>query len=394
LQVVDKRFALFYDLLSYESARVYKYRSYFQEAEGQPIRSSVFRKALRDDSSARFIPRSELALDLDRVMTAFFQRLTGDEDPDLLEICFVDTAESRHADAQLARISEDIIKRIRDLDTSDAAALTALIERAALVRRHEFVVVVGTKGAGKSTFIARFFRHVLPRRLSKECVVLKVDVGDSSGDTNRVVAWLDQALLAEVETTLYGDDYPDFEELEGIFYDAYTRLKKGPWAELYKFNHTQFQIDFGKWVEELRSQKPNEYLHGLLRHIVRSRRKLPVVVLDNADHFDIEFQEKVYQYARSIYEATVTLVILPITDRTSWQLSRHGALQSFEHEAFFLPTPPTDRVIKKRIEFLERRISEEREKPEGRYFVRQGISLSISDLIAFTVICHEHGTTC
>src|SRR5262249_37276347 len=104
----------------------------------------------------------------------------------------------------------------------------------------------------------------------------------------------------------------------------------------------------------------------------------------NADHFTIEFQERVFQYARSIYESEICLIVLPITDRTSWQLSRQGALQSFESESLFLPTPSPKVVIQKRIEFLENRLNEEKREPGQGYFFGRGISLSIDNLIAFT----------
>ena len=134
----------------------------------------------------------------------------------------------------------------------------------------------------------------------------------------------------------------------------------------------------------MRENKPNEYIRGLVRHTVNSRKKLPVIVFDNADHFHISFQEQVYQYARSIYESALCLIILPITDRTSWQLSLHGALQSFEHEALYLPTPPTEQVIRRRIDFMQARLKTSRVRPEDRYFVKLGILLSLKDLNAFT----------
>lgn len=301
----------------------------------------------------------------------------------MVELCFVETAESQHADRQLAKIAEDIVARVQSLETGRGDALTAVITRVQETKRHEFVLIVGTKGAGKSTFISRFFGLVLPSKIAAQCVVVRVDLKNSSGDAAAVVPWLDAELLKAAESQLF-PGAPTFSEIEGMFFDEYTRLRRGPWAALYADDKTRFQIQFGGMVENMRRDHRNDYIQGLIRNVVNSRKKLPVIVFDNADHFDIEFQQKVYQYARAIYERAVCLVVLPITDRTSWQLAKHGALQSFEHEALFLPTPPTDEIIRKRIEFIERRITTERERPNDRYFVQRGISLRVDDLTAFT----------
>lgn len=383
LVAVEDRFSLFHSLLSYDSATRFDYRPYFQEAEGQPIRTSVFHKSLRMAGTARFLPKGQLAGDIDKMMTSFFQRLTGDQDPDLVNLCFVETAESQYANRQLVKMAEDIVSRVQALETGRGDALTTLIERVQETKRHEFVLIVGTKGAGKSTFISRFFSLVLPQKTAADCVVVRVDLRNSPGDVGGVVPWLDAELLQAAEQELFADG-PAFAELEGMFFDEYTRLRKGAWAALYESDKVQFRVKFGEMVETMRRERRDEYIQGLLRNVVNSRKKLPVVVFDNADHFDIEFQQSVYQYARSIYERAVCLVILPITDRTSWQLSKHGALQSFEHEALFLPTPATEEIIRKRIEFIEERIRGERERPDDRYFVQRGISLRLDDLTAFT----------
>jgi hypothetical protein len=149
LNDIEQKFKLFYSLLSYEAANNFSYRPYFHEAEGQPIRTSVFHKAVRSAGSARFLPNGDLAGDIDKMMSSFFQRLTGDEDPEMLGVCFVETAESNHADKRLAKIAEAIIDRINTLDTGRGTALTHLIARVQQSKRREFVLVVGTKGSGK-----------------------------------------------------------------------------------------------------------------------------------------------------------------------------------------------------------------------------------------------------
>jgi hypothetical protein len=76
-------------------------------------------------------------------------------------------------------------------------------------------------------------------------------------------------------------------------------------------------------------------------------------------------------------------VIMPITDKTSWQLSRQGALQSFENEALLLPTPSPKQVLEKRINFVLKKMDDDPHKDRGTYFVGKGIRVGVSDLMKF-----------
>lgn len=383
LDSVHSHFRLFWDLLSFEASSEFRYRAHFQEAEGRPIRMHAFHAPLRGPDTRRFLPRNKLSGDLDRVMTSFFRRLSGDADPEVLAKCFVVTRESQNADERLARISEDLVDRIRSLNTESGEQLTELIERVKGTQRNEFVIIVGTKGSGKTTFIDRFFRHVLPSPLLSECVTARVNLADSEGDEASIATWLDRQLLETLEGAVFGGA-PSFEELQGMFFDEYKRRSEGPFRHLYARDKEEFKIDFGRHIETRREERPHEYIQRLVRHIVGNRKKIPCIVFDNADHFTIEFQERVFQYARSIYESELCLIIMPITDRTSWQLSSEGALRSFENESLFLPTPPPRAVLARRIDFLEEKLAEERREPGRGYFLGRGIPLTIGDLTAFT----------
>lgn len=386
LAAVEEQFALFYGIISREEAIRFGYRPYFHEAEGQPIRTSIFQKSLRAPGSARLQAGSALANDIDRIMGEYFQRLTGDQDPGMLEDCFVETNESLYADRQIARIANDMLDRIQALDTGQGVALAELVARVKATGRHEFVLIVGTKGAGKTTFITRFFRNVLDEKVRNSSVVLRLDLREHSGEQDDVVRWLNTQLITSAESQLFSEGTPTFAEIQGMFFDEYRRLSKGTWAAVYDADpsHSQFHVKFGDMVEEMRLSRKGDFLRGLLRHITTNRRQLPILVFDNTDHFDIQFQQQVYQFARSLYELEVCLVILPVTDRTSWQLSKHGALQSFEHESFFLPAPRTDEIIRKRIEFIDRRVALAKERPDDRYAIAGNWHLQVDDLAAFT----------
>ncbi|MFZ1296666.1 MAG: hypothetical protein WAT16_01380, partial [Saprospiraceae bacterium] len=377
LESVQHEFKLFYELLSPEGISDLRFRALFQEVEGAEIRKKDFAKSIKDEYSLKVIPKKQHALDFDRVMNEFFSKLTGDSDPDLLKECFVETKESKVADKELLRISEDLIRRVHSLETEQAELLTEIIEKVRTTNRHEFVILIGSKGAGKSTFIQRFFENVIQQDLREQCIVIRIDLGLSDGNLSTIVDWLNTTLLEECERVLYNGK-PSFEEIQGMFYFEYDRLRTGNWNKLYERDKDQFKIDFGKHIEERRETRPSEYIKRMIGDITKSRLKVPCLFFDNTDHYSIEFQETVFQYARSIYEREICLVIVPITDKTSWQLSQQGAIQSFENEVLYLPMPKPKKIIEKRIEFIQKRITTTGIE-KGRYFLDRGIKLEISN---------------
>lgn len=383
LECVRTNFQLFHDLLARTRVAKLVFRGTFQEAEGRIIRHPGFQKRLRVSESAVFLEQPAIIPTLDRIMTSFFQRMSDEHDKEMIELCFVETKESKAAEQRLLRLAEDLVGHIRALDTQSGVQLSDLLERARVTSINQFILLVGTKGAGKSTFIQRFFDLKLPKHLRGVCVPITVNLADSDGDETTVLDWLRRTLLAKAEAAL-GNHTPTWDELIGhMFFGEYQRWATGTMSHLHSSDKQEFKIQFGKHIESIRREQPVEYTRGLLRNFIKGRRQIPCLVFDNADHFSIEFQEKVFQFARSLFEQELCVVIMPITDKTSWQLSGQGALQSFESEALLLPTPTAKQVLERRIEFVLRKISEDSPRERGSYFVGKGIQVNVSDLTVF-----------
>jgi AAA domain/Type I restriction enzyme R protein N terminus (HSDR_N) len=389
LKCIRDQFKLFFDLLAKHRVRNLVFRGLFQEAEGRIIRHPEFERRLRLPESANFLRQSAIAPALDRMMTSFFQRLSNDQDKEMLEVCFVETKESKAAEQRLLRLAEDLVGHIQALNSGSGEQLSALLDRVRLSQLNQFILIVGTKGAGKSTFIQRFFDLKLPSSLRGLCVPIFVNLADSEGDEGRILEWLRRTLLERAENAL-GGTTPSWDEIIGhMFFGEYQRWSTGSMKHLYERDKQEFKVLFGQHIEKIRAENPLEYIRGLLRNLVRGRKQIPCLVFDNADHFSIDFQEKVFQFARSFFEQELCVVIMPITDKTSWQLSRQGALQSFENEALLLPTPSAKQVVEKRIQFVLSKMRTEESKERESYFFGKGIRVDFSDLAKFTVALQE-----
>ncbi|MFC1679096.1 hypothetical protein ACFL2T_02670 [Elusimicrobiota bacterium] len=392
LKEIEINFSLFWKLLSRSAVLDHNYQAYFRELEGTNIRHKLFYQPVRDATRSELKGRTKLATDLEPVFSNFFQNITGDSDKELLFKCFVESGASRDADKQIQNIALALLDNIRNLPLDSGKELQETIEGALKSTRGEFILILGAKGAGKSTFVERFFAHILRQELASRCLILGLDFKQFQGDPREVHSWINDNLLTSIEDKLFPSGSPEFEQLQGIFFSEYERWKKGEFKFLFDSDENKFKIKFGEYLFNLRETQKELYLERLLKDVVRNRKLLPCIILDNIDHFGTLFQDKVYQHARAIFEKCYTLIIFPTTDRTIWQLSKQGSMQSYFSKCFSLPTPSPKAVIKKRISYLKGKIEVRRKSKAGGdedYFLSKGIRVKISDLEGFAACLEE-----
>jgi predicted type IV restriction endonuclease len=388
LKVIEDDFAHFYELFSAEGVCRDLFKFYFNENEGTSLNQSEALYSARADNNSYMLRKSDMTRDIDKVFTSFFSSMSGENDSEMLVNCFVESKESRETDLNLQKIAKNIIDGISYIDSNSRYGLEADIRDAVASERGDFALIIGNKGAGKSTYIDRFFRLTLESELRSKCLVLKVDLTLSPGNIQNITTWLDQQLSNLCEQALFPNS-PTYDDLQGVYFREYKRWSQGEMKHLYETNKEQFKIQFGHYIKEQRLNQTGLYLANLLWHAVGARTLMPCLIFDNADHFPKEFQESVFQYAQALYRTIKTcFVICPVTDRTIWQLSKHGPFQSYHYKAFYLPTPSTKEILQKRASFLQAKIQVTEPSQRDQYFLTKGIRVSVQDLNAF-VACIE-----
>ena len=109
-------FAEFYDLFSRQNVAQKIYNLHFAKAGGLTAQTFEPMIAANKNEYVRLVPSSELASDLEPIFREFFGSLSGDNDPETLTECFVETRESRYADASLEKLVRSISSTISALD--------------------------------------------------------------------------------------------------------------------------------------------------------------------------------------------------------------------------------------------------------------------------------------
>ncbi|AGZ36380.1 hypothetical protein PVLB_17995 [Pseudomonas sp. VLB120] len=271
LEAIQSSFLKFYELFSAEAISKDVFKTYFNEEEGNSVSQAEGLLNIRTDSP-QFMRKSEISRDIEKVFTKFFTSMSGDEDSEMLINCFVESKESRETDVSLQRIAKNIIDGISYIDTN--YGLQADIRDAVDSEKGDFALIIGNKGAGKSTYIDRFFKLTLESTLRSKCLVLKVDLRLSPGDTSSITRWLDIKLSELCESLLFPDE-PTYDDLRGVYWREYKRWSQGEMKHLYETDKNQFKIDFGSFIKEQRLKETGLYLSNLLWHAVGARSLMP-----------------------------------------------------------------------------------------------------------------------
>jgi hypothetical protein len=166
-------FATFYELLAPSAISQRLHFARLLIAEGLKARASEPRYYVKPPEEARLQPKTDLARDIADVFNRFFAGMTSEQDRDMRRACFVETRESREADATLTKIASRLTSAIRPLETEHGQQLQTELETVIESKISEICLIVGSTGAGKSTFISRFFEDVLPDEIQKSCVVVQ-----------------------------------------------------------------------------------------------------------------------------------------------------------------------------------------------------------------------------
>ncbi len=392
-EAILRDFSKFYDLISKKQFGKKIYNTIFDQIHQSRLILTHAPTAPLPEEKIKVVQKSKLAFDLDSVFSSFFDRLTGEKDEDLLIECFVETRESRIADFALEKITANVLGNLspkdKDIDTELANLIESTVETdAKQTEAGETIFVVGPTGAGKSTFLERFFRKTLSPTLRRRCVVSRINCLDSSGREDTALNWLTDALIESFEAKTYADGSPSWDQLLGLYHLEYIRRSKGVDAHLYERDKQAFREKFGRFLEDKVESDREGYLKRILDDIVSNRKKLPIILIDNTDEFTTQFKKNVFQFAQSLRRyANHCILIFPVTDKSAWSFSKTDIFAIYQSRSFFLPTPAPREVFRKRIDFLKQRLTDDTSEEERRnYFAGRGIKVSIENLNKFASV--------
>lgn len=213
-------------------------------------------------------------------------------------------------------------------DTSEPSELHSVLrERRSL--QNQVLLLVGSVGSGKSTFIDYVSLVALPKDLRDKTLWARINLNEAPLAPETAYQWIAKAITDELRTSAMNQDIDSLQTLEKVFMPELNALRRGA-LSLLEPDSMEYKTRLAD--ELLRLQRDSiAFAKGLARYLCAGPGKLLVIVMDNCDKRTRDEQLTMFQVAQWVRTEFRCLVVLPLRDVT---FDRH------RHE------PPLDTAIK------------------------------------------------
>jgi len=204
-------------------------------------------------------------------------------------------------------------------DTGDPRELTtALRERKQL--ENQVLLLIGSVGVGKSTFVDYLQVVALPDDLRAKTIWVRLNLNEAPLSPSVAYTWIAKGIISEFKDQFSDQDFELLPNLERVFAPELNALRKGPLA-LFEQTSEEYRTRLADQLIRLQNDSI-VFAQCLARHLCGGPGKLLLVVLDNCDKRTRDEQLTMFQIAHWVQSEFRSLVILPLRDET-YDLHRH-----------------------------------------------------------------------
>jgi Cdc6-like AAA superfamily ATPase len=358
IEDIEKRFVEFYD--NFSKFAVVNNGGFIYDFPVKKFESNTIVSTLIDRDKE--LVRNSLSIKLTPIIDRIFGEIFSDDnedDIDFIEKCFVENSETKKNRDEIDRLfadrapqlgnivkavnTESVKSQIAEEINQDQVSIKNLIPP-------KPIIIVGSKGAGKTTFINHLLKTGNNDAL-KDHLVVYIDLRAFFDSYNS----FDPTHIAKeiIQNTL--ETYPDlelhsFKVLNRIYLKQIRENDESIW--LYDKNNKE-DVYQGKLATYLEKQK-NEYLKHLEylnKYLIKERRKRIIVVIDNADQYSPEIQEKVFLFSHSLSKSSFCGSIISLREGYYYKWRNSPPFDAYESNVYHITAPKYSEVLLRRIDF-------------------------------------------
>ncbi|MDK9689705.1 type I restriction endonuclease [Azospira sp.] len=239
-----------------------------------------------------------------------------------------------------------VIRAARPHSETDALSLDDTSRPNELISRlkdkssleHKVLLLIGSVGSGKTTFVDHLQEVALPRELIASTVWCRLDMNSAPVSPLEIYNWLRQALITACRASLPNEDFDDLDVIRKIFAVDINKFNKGV-GRLYISKPDIYDTKLAELVEQIQKDL-HLVAQAHVRYCCGDRNKLCIIVLDNCDKKTRDEQLLMFEAAQWLQKEFRALIILPMRDETYDNHRFHPPLDTALKDMVFRIEPP------------------------------------------------------
>lgn len=202
--------------------------------------------------------------------------------------------------------------------------------------KNKILLLVGSVGAGKSTFVDYLRAKGLPAEVQGQTAWVRIDLNPAPVNKDEIYPWLRKEIITGIRSTSPDIDTAKLENLRKVYRAQVRDFERGEGA-LFTKGSTEYNVRLADLLAKLKADATTT-IQSLEQFLCTGRGRLLVIALDNCDKRDRDEQLLMFQVAKYIQQEIRCLVILPL---------RHETFENHRHE------PPLDTALKDLVYRIE-----------------------------------------
>jgi GTPase SAR1 family protein len=357
---IDERFTTFFNILSKTSVSESSGFSVHLEESVQKEGKTILATLSEKDAE---LVRNSLSSELTPIIDNLFGELNNIDDSinneltkECFKECFIENKEIKKNRSEIeklfadtppqlehvipARNTDSVVKQINNEIKNDELKFNEIPPNP--------IIIIGSKGAGKTTFINYLFSNSNYTEQSHPYIY--VDFRKYADLQNNFTDQIYAEILEQVYEKYNQIELSTIKTLRSIYHREIKRNDAGIWNFNLKNNKSEYKKELSSFLSEQQKNNETHFLR-ISEHLIKSRRVRLCVIIDNADQFEIEIQKKVFLFAQSINRKGKVTIIISLREGYYYQLRQFPPFDAFACNVYHITAPPYKDVLQKRINY-------------------------------------------
>ncbi|MFA5794239.1 MAG: hypothetical protein WC980_04145 [Candidatus Brocadiia bacterium] len=309
--------------------------------------------------------RNNFSDTLNKVIENYFSDIVELSNKDALKNCYCLNSELTLYESNLEALLKDNlpfedsnIKRIKLKSPSGKEEIEQDLQSYSIGNSTEIpILLIGSLGVGKSTFLGWFFEIKIDASLKGRIFPITINFLKGPPDEAKYQEYILDQLIEKLESNAKYN-LSNWNIINAIYRDLITKEKKGLLSPLAEKNISDFNIEISHKINTWKQDK-FAHLGRLIKYLSEYYGIKVVVIFDNADQKDAPFQTKVYEYANILTRNFKCLSIISLREESYWQASKVGIFDAYHNHVYHLRAPRFTEVLDKRLRFALTKIQKE-----------------------------------